>query len=366
MAMETQHPFDISSIPMPLELDTASSGVTLSGYQLFQRSEPIQIQVEIQSSAPVMSTTYPESAYQWLVGVLDGLIDFGQRHGHYGVIELTEDEYQWLDDVLEELIYSVGENQSHPLSPLMKFIIRIIANYEDAYVPKLTERFPELAEEAPIETSNKSKQPASNIPKKSDSELAAHAFFSIGFLLSHGNRTEKAISAYDTAIVLKPDFWEAFYNLGIVRNSFSQYKEAIAYFNKVTKLNSDFPKTYYSRGIAHFKLIQYKEAMVDFDKAIELDPNFANAYYNRGTMKSESGNYEGAIADFNRGIKSDPDSVKLHFNRGTAKANLKQYESAIADFDKVIELEPNIADAYYNRACAKDFLNQHEAAIADF
>ena len=65
--METQHPFDISSIPMPLELDTASSGVTLSGSQLFQRSEPIQIQVEIQSSAPVMSTTYPESAYQWLV-----------------------------------------------------------------------------------------------------------------------------------------------------------------------------------------------------------------------------------------------------------------------------------------------------------
>jgi len=153
MAMETQHPFDISSVPMPLELDAASSGITLSGYQLFQRSEPIQIQVEIQSSAPVVSTAYPEGTYQWLVEVLDGLINFEQRHGHYGVIELTEDEYQWLDDVLEELIYSVGENESHPLAPLMRFIIRIIANYEDAYVPKLTERFPELAEETPIEVS---------------------------------------------------------------------------------------------------------------------------------------------------------------------------------------------------------------------
>ena len=192
MAMEIQHAFDVSSIPGPLELDTALSDVTLSGSQLFQRSEPIQIQVQIRLSASTVPTTYSESAYQWLVGVLDGLIDFGQRHGHYGVIELTEDEYQWLDDVLEELIYSVGENQSHPLAPLMRFIIRIIANYEDAYVPKLTERFPELAEEAPIETTNKSKQPASNIPKQSESELAAHAFFSIGFLLYHGNRDGKS------------------------------------------------------------------------------------------------------------------------------------------------------------------------------
>ena len=51
-------------------------------------------------------------------GVLDGLIDFGQRHGHYGVIELTEDEYQWLDDVLEELIYSVGENRKSSFVPV--------------------------------------------------------------------------------------------------------------------------------------------------------------------------------------------------------------------------------------------------------
>ncbi|MYG07836.1 hypothetical protein F4167_14725, partial [Candidatus Poribacteria bacterium] len=106
MAMEIQHAFDVSSIPGPLKLDTALSDVTLIGSQLIQRSEPIQIQVQIRLSASTVLTTYSESAYQWLVGVLDGLIDFGQRHGHYGVIELTEDEYQWLDDVLEELIYS--------------------------------------------------------------------------------------------------------------------------------------------------------------------------------------------------------------------------------------------------------------------
>ena len=93
--------------------------------QLLDNSKPLQTR----TSESAISPSSPETAYQRLIEVLDGLIDFGQRHGHYGVIKLTEDEYQWLDDVLEELIYSVGENQSHPLAPLMEFIIRLIANY---------------------------------------------------------------------------------------------------------------------------------------------------------------------------------------------------------------------------------------------
>ena len=366
MAMETQHLFDISSIPMPLALDTASSGVTLSGSQLFQRSEPIQIQVEIQSSAPVMSTTYPESAYQWLVGVLDGLIDFGQRHGHYGVIELTEDEYQWLDDVLEELIYSVGENQSHPLSPLMKFIIRIIANYEDAYVPKLTERFPELAEEAPIETSNKSKQPASNIPKKSDSELAAHAFFSIGFLLYHGNRTEKAISAYGTAIALKPDFWEASYNCGIARYDFRQYAEAMVNFNKTIELNPNFASAYYNRGILKSELKDYEGAITDFDKAIMLGFNSAEVYCHRASAKAHLGEYDSAVSDYNKIIELKPDFVEAYNIRGILRSELGQHDEALADYTEAIRIKPDYAEAYAYRGVLKAHLGRINKARSDF
>ncbi len=119
--------------------------------ELYRNSEPVHICVKIRQSVPVMSTTYPESAYLWLIEVLDGLIDLGNRHGHYGVINLTENECQWLDEVLEELIYSVGDNENHILAPLMEFVIRLISNYEDAYVPKLTEQFTKLAEDGTIE-----------------------------------------------------------------------------------------------------------------------------------------------------------------------------------------------------------------------
>ncbi len=49
--------------------------------QLLDNSKPLQTR----TSEPAVSPPYPETAYQWLVEVLDGLIDFRRRHGHYGV-----------------------------------------------------------------------------------------------------------------------------------------------------------------------------------------------------------------------------------------------------------------------------------------
>ena len=288
---------------MPLELDTASAGVTLSGSQLFQRSEPIQIQVEIQSSAPIVFTTYSESAYQWLVGVLDELIDFGQRHGHYGVIELTEDEYQWLDDVLEELIYSVGENQSHPLSPLMKFIIRIIANYEDKYVPKLTERFPELAEEAPISKTNENNNPPPYASELSDGELAAHGFFSIGCLLWEGGKTEKALSAYDTAIRLQPDYAEVYNNRGNIKSELGFSDAALEDYNEAICFNPNFVEAYYNRGVQKVLCEEFDAAITDYTEAIRIKPNMAEAYANLGMAKAGLNRTDEAKSDLQTALK---------------------------------------------------------------
>ena len=249
--------------------------------QLLDNSKPLQTR----TAEPAVPSPYPETAYQWLVEVLDGLIDFGKRHGHYGPTKLTKDEYQWLDGVLEELIYSVGENQSHPLSPLMKFIIRIIANYEDAYVPKLTERFPELAEEAPIAKTHENDNPPLYASELSDDELAAHAFFSIGCLLWEGGKAEKALNAYDTAIRLQPDYAEVYNNRGNIKNELGSRNAALDDYNEAICLNPNFAETYSNRGATKFRLDKNAAALADLNEAIRLQSNFMNAYVNRGVVK---------------------------------------------------------------------------------
>ena len=269
--------------------------------QLLDSSKPLQTR----TSEPAVPLPYPETAYQWLVEVLDGLIDFGKRHGHYGVINLSDSEYEWLDDILEKLIYSVGENESHPLSLLMDFIIRIIANYEDAYVPKLIERFPELAEEVPIKTTNENSNPPPPYASElSDSELAAHAFFAIGCLLWEGGKAEKALSAYDTAIRLQPDYAEVYNNRGNIKSG----------------------------------LDSHDAALDDYDEAIRLNPNFAEAYSNRGAMKFRLGKPAAALADLNEAIRLQPDFMNAYINRGVVKLGLNNIDEAEADFQKALEL----------------------------
>ena len=208
--------------------------------------------------------------------------DFGKRHGHYGVINLSEGEYQWLmDDVLEELICSVGENKKHPLAPLMEFVMRLIDNYEDKYVPELTELFPELAEETPVEIASENNNPPRYASELSNSELAAHGFFSIGCLLSEGGKAEKALSAYDKAIRLQPDYAEVYNNRGNIKNGLGSHDTALDDYDKAIRLNPNFAQAYSNRGAAKFKLGKHDAALADLNDAILLKPDFMNAYANR-------------------------------------------------------------------------------------
>ena len=296
--------------------------IVLSMPQLLDNSKPVQTRI----SESATSATYPETAYQWLVEVLDGLIDFGQRHGHYGVINLSETEYQWLmDDVLEELICSVGENKKHPLAPLMEFITRLIVNYEDKYVPELTELFPELAEETPVEIASENSNPPRYASELSDGELAAHGFFSIGCLLWEGGKPEKALSAYDTAIRLQPDYAEVYNNRGNIKNGLGSHDTALDDYDKAIRLNPNFVETYSNRGSTKFRLGKHAAALADLNTAIRLQSDFINAYVNRGVAQLGLGNIDEAKLDFQTALElaehQENDNFKTYVEKRLQELN---------------------------------------------
>ena len=299
--------------------------------QLLDNSKPLRIRL----SEPVIPSPYPERAYQWLVEVLDGLIDFGKRHGHYGVINLSEAEYQWLDDVLGELICSVGEDENHPLKPLMEFIIRLIVNYEDKYVPELTELFPELAEEAPVEAPSENSNPPPYASELSDGELAAHGFFSIGCLLWEGGKTEKALSAYDTAVRLQPNYAEVYNNRGNIKSRLDSRDAALDDYGEAIRLNPNFAEAYSNRGSTKFRLGKHAAALADLNAAIRLQPNFMNTYANRGVAQLGLGNIDAAKSDFqvalelveqqeNDNLKTFVEEQLQQLNQAASKQNNKK------------------------------------------
>ena len=205
-----------------------------------------------------------------------------------------------------------------------------------------------------------------NVVEGTDNELAARAWFSIGFLMLFKKLDrEMAINAYDKALRLNPDLVEAYYNRGAAKSTLGQWEAAIADFDVSIARNPDYAQAYYTRSMAKEALGQYEAALAGYDAAIARNPDYAQAYYNRGATKSTLGQYEAAIADFDATIARNPDYTQAYYSRGNAKEALGQYEAALADYDEAIRLSPDHTDAYFSRGNAKAQLDRIDEARQD-
>ena len=323
----------------------------------FLSTHSLQKQVSLTSVPPsahesVDSVPSPESASQWIVSLLDLLAGIVNPNKDFSSTMVTETEYKQLLAVLEDLIYSVGDDENHPLSAVMTLIGVLIKTYEDRNFPKLVDIFPELAKETQVELVSEGSNSSAATFERTEANLAV-AFFSIGYLLSEAGAAEKSVSAYDLALRLKPDYAEAYNNRGAAKKDLGQYQEAIADFDKTIRLNPNLVEPYTNRGVVMLELGQHEAAIADHDKALGLKPDHAGAYVNRGIVKSEIGKHKEAIADHDKAIELDPDNTDAYYNRGNAKSRLGQLESAIEDYDKAISGKKNDAEVYVNRGAAK-------------
>ena len=205
-----------------------------------------------------------------------------------------------------------------------------------------------------------------NVVEETNSDLAAGAWFLVGYLHSMEGEEERALFAYDKAIGLKSDFTEVYTNRGIAKNALGKYEEAIADHDIAINLKPNFVEAYINRGAAKSDLGKYKKAIADFDIAIQLKPDLAEAYTNRGAAKNALGRHKEAIANHDVAIRLRPNLAEAYANRGAAKDALGKHEEAIIDYNKAIHLRPDLAEVYSNRGIAKANLGMYNLAISDY
>ena len=194
-----------------------------------------------------------------------------------------------------------------------------------------------------------------NIVEETDSELAARAWFSVGYLALLVEKLDRkmALNAYDKALRLNPDLVEAYHNRGMIKITLGQWEAALADYDAAIARNPDYAQAYYSRGFVKEVLDQREAALADYDAAIAQKPDYTQAYYNRGMVKEALGQWDAAIADYDAAIAQKPDYNQAYYRRGVAKEALGQWDAAIADYDEAIRLYPDNTDAYFSRGNAK-------------
>ena len=177
-----------------------------------------------------------------------------------------------------------------------------------------------------------------NTAKGVNNDLVARAFFSIGYLHSGENENDQALSAFDQAIELMPDFADAYTGRGVVKSKFGNAEEAITDYDEAIRLKPDFAEAYINRGTAKRTLKKHEEAIADYDEAIRLNSNSARAYTLRGVSKNALGKSQEAIVDHDEAIRLNPNFVEAYINRGAAKRELGQMSEAEKDMQKALQL----------------------------
>ena len=210
------------------------------------------------------ATPYPESAAQWLISLLDLLAGIANWHEDLDHIVVTETEYQRLSAVLDDLVYGVGDDENHPLSAAMTLVGVLIKTYEDQHFPKLMDLYPELAEDTRVETAGESKNVPAPISGRIDTDFVI-VFFSIGCLLWKGGKTEKAISAYDLAIRINPDYASIYAGRGEAKSDLNDFIGAKVDLQKALKLAEKQKEDGFSTAIeARLQELDVVEAVVAY------------------------------------------------------------------------------------------------------
>ena len=166
----------------------------------------------------------------------------------------------------------------------------------------------------------------------------ANAYFTKGRIYHFMGSNELAISSYQTAIEMDPNFYDAFISLGVLLSEKMDPK-SIDYYNSAIEIFPSSIEAHRNKGLFYFFNSDYLLAQKSFNNVIDIDSTFEEAYFNIGNT------YIGMFSD-----TMDDYSKDTTLNK------------AISYFKKAIELNPRYVQAIHNLGLQYEFKGNKEKA----
>jgi tetratricopeptide (TPR) repeat protein len=178
----------------------------------------------------------------------------------------------------------------------------LLLNPNDPKIKEYIKKARELRSKLPA-----SQQKSQNItysPQVSKKTPEQHNLDGLNFAKIGKNK--EAIAAFDEAIAMKTDYFEAWNNRGKVFNQMGRHSEALASFEMALTLNPKDADTWKKRGVLLSVLVRYSEAVASYDTALTINPNDADAWCSRGILLQYLDQDSEAKASFDKALSIDP------------------------------------------------------------
>jgi hypothetical protein len=184
------------------------------------------------------------------------------------------------------------------------------------------------------------------------------AYCQRGAVLRKLGNLAAAVSSYEQAIALRPDFALAHSLHGNALAALGNYAAARKSYDRALSINPHYAEVLASRAFALRMLGQMDLALDSLDRALAINPSFPVAHNNRGNLLREMGRLEEALVSYDLAIASKPDYTEAHFSRGVLLQKL------LASYDQAIASSPDHAEAHANRGIVLQKLRRFDEALA--
>jgi tetratricopeptide (TPR) repeat protein len=109
--------------------------------------------------------------------------------------------------------------------------------------------------------------------------------------------------------------YETWFDKAVTLQEEKNYTEALTCFQKAIDIKPDFIPAWVYKGICLEQLEQYEAAIECYNQAIQINPNVADLWYNKGTTYCTLKRYNDALSCFERVLEIEPDNAMAQTTR---------------------------------------------------
>jgi tetratricopeptide (TPR) repeat protein len=180
----------------------------------------------------------------------------------------------------------------------------------------------------------------------------ARAHYNVGIFLMSLGRPQEAITEYETAIRINPDYAEAHNNLGAALAQIpARLPEAISHYEAAIRINPGNVEAHDNLGKALATIPgRLPEAIAQYETALRIDPDHAETHCNLGmALATVPGRLAEAIAEYEAAVRIKPDYAEAHNNLGIILATIPgRLPEAISEYEAALQIRPDLAQAHNN------------------
>lgn len=170
------------------------------------------------------------------------------------------------------------------------------------------------------------------------------AYFLKGLIYKDMKDTNKAISSFQTAINVAPDYRDAYIQLGVIYNEKGS-DLGVQYLNNAFRLDTTDVFPIYAIGMHYQESGKTELAKAEYARCLLHDPQYADALFANGFILMQQDSLEKSRRQFDLVTKTDPTNSNAYYNRGLCSEMMGRKEEAISDYQQALTFDKDYAKA---------------------